>query len=284
MSWALRYAPHLGYRPPFEPLFAASGGADRLSQIDFAADLGFAGMLCAAARSWAPEEQARVGAALARRGLAAGCMLYTTFDKLRWPAWGESSPASREEIARELAAGIDAARRIGATRLAIVGGADARQPMPPQRAAFVDNLRFAADLAQAAGVVLCLETLNRRSVPDMLLHHIDDACAVVKAVARPEVRMIFDTAHVQAMDGDLLSRLDATWDAIEIVQIADNPGRTEPGSGDIDFHGVWRELAYRGYRGLVELEHGWSQPGHDSERRGIDMLRRLDAVAAAHVS
>jgi hydroxypyruvate isomerase len=86
------------------------------------------------------------------------------------------------------------------------------------------------------------------------------------------------------MDGDLPSRLDATWDAIEVVQIADHPGRTEPGSAEIAFDGVWRELASRGYRGLVELEHGWSQPGHDSERRGIDTLRRLDAVAAAHVA
>ena len=76
MSWFLRCAPHLGYRPPFEPLFAASGGADRMSQIDFAADRGFAGMVCAAARGWSSQEQERVGAALARRGLEPGCMLY----------------------------------------------------------------------------------------------------------------------------------------------------------------------------------------------------------------
>jgi hydroxypyruvate isomerase len=281
MSWFLRYAPHLGYRPPFDPLFAASGGADRLSQIDFAADMGFAGVLCAAARGWAPQEQERVGAALTRRGLAAGCMLYTTFDKLTWAAWGDDSAGAHTAITGELQAAIEAARRIGATRLAVLGGADPRRPLPLQHAALVQNLRFAADLAQAAGMVLCLETLNRRSVPNMLLHHIDDAYAVVRAVGRPEVRLIFDTAHVQAMDGDLLLHVEATWDAVEIVQIADNPGRTEPGSGEINFDNVWRQLARHGYRGLVELEHGWSHPGPDAERQGIEVLRRLDAVAAA---
>jgi hydroxypyruvate isomerase len=281
MSWSLRYAPHLGYRPPFDPLFAASGGADRLSQIDFAADMGFAGLLCAAARSWTAQEQERVGGALARRGLSAGCMLYTTFDKLTWTAWGDDSPDARESIARELQAAIEAACHIGATRLAVLGGADPKRPLALQHAAFVQHVRYAADQAQAAGMMLCLETLNSRSVPNMLLHHIGDAYAVVRAVDRPEVRLIFDTAHVQAMDGDLLLNLQATWDAVEIVQIADNPGRTEPGSGEINFDAVWRQLVKLGYSGLVELEHGWSQPGLEAERRGIEVLRRLDFAATA---
>jgi hydroxypyruvate isomerase len=85
------------------------------------------------------------------------------------------------------------------------------------------------------------------------------------------------------MDGDLLERLEATWDAIEIVQIADNPGRNEPGSGEIDFESVWKGLAGRGYRGLVELEHGWSRPGQESERRGLERLCELDMIAAKHM-
>lgn len=277
MSWSLRYAPHLGYRPPFDPLFVASAGPDLLSQVDFAADMGFAGVLCAAARRWSALQQLDVGAALQRRGLAAGCMLYTTFDKLTWRAWGEHSAVAREAITAELAQAIEAAQRIGATQLAVLGGADPQRALAPQQQAFVENLRFAADQAGAAGITLCLETLNRRSVPDMLLHHLPDALAVVQAVARPEVRLIFDTAHVQAMDGNLLGYLDEAWSVVEIVQIADNPGRTEPGSGEINFETVWRRLGALGYSGLVELEHGWATPGIEAERRGIDMLRRLDA-------
>ena len=143
----------------------------------------------------------------------------------------------------------------------------------------VDNLRHAAEQAQRAGMVLCLESMSRRGLPGMLLRHIGEAYAVVKAVDSPAVRLIFDTSHVQVMDGDLLANLEATWDAVAIVQIADNPGRAEPGSGEINFDNVFRALARAGYVGLVELEHNWAVPGLDSEQRGIANLRRLDALA-----
>ncbi|HSV80534.1 MAG TPA: TIM barrel protein [Ramlibacter sp.] len=282
MTWCLRYAPHLGYRPPFQPLFAALAGSDDpLDQIRFAADNGFAGVLYAAARGRPPAEQARVGEALAARGLEAGCILYTTFDQLRNTSWASDSTEARNWIDAELAQAIEAARRVGAQRLAVLGGADPQRPIVDQHAAFVQNLRHAADIAGRAGLTLCLETLSRKSVPGMLLQHMPDAVAVARAVDHPAVRLIFDTSHVQVMDGDLLFHLEQAWDSIAIVQLADNPGRLEPGTGEIHFESVLRFLARRGYRGLVELEHGWQEAGPESERRGLANLRRLDAAACA---
>ena len=282
MTWSLRYAPHLGYRPPFQPLFAATVGSDDpVEQVRFAADNGFAGVLYAAARGRPPAEQQRVGEALAAHGLEPGCILYTTFDNLRNTSWATDSAEAREWIAAELAQATAAAQRVGATRLAVLGGADPQRPIAYQRAAFVQNLRLAADIASRAGLTLCLETLSRKSIPGMLLEHMPDALAVVRAVDHPAVRLIFDTSHVQIMDGDLLFHLEEAWDSIAIVQLADNPGRLEPGSGEINFENVLRFLARRGYRGLVELEHGWQEPGLESERRGLATLRRLDAAASA---
>lgn len=80
----------------------------------------------------------------------------------------------------------------------------------------------------------------------------------------------------------MLVQLNAAWEYIEIVQLADCPGRLEPGTGQVDFAGVLKVLARRDYQGLVELEHGWAQPGTESEQRGLDTLRRLDAAAASH--
>jgi hydroxypyruvate isomerase len=280
MKWNLRYAPHLGYRPPFTPLFAATVGSDDpVAHVCFAGDQGFAGVLYAAARTRSPEEQERVGRAIADRGLEAGCILYTTFDKLRHTAWATDSDEARAWIAAEIDAAMAAARRVGARRLAVLGGAGAQWPLAYQHATFVEHLRRAGDQAAREGMVLCLETLSRKSIPDMLLQHIADAHAVVKAANHPAVRLIFDTSHVQIMDGDLLYHLEQCWSATEIVQLADNPGRMEPGSGEINFESVLRLLARRGYTGLVELEYGWEQPGVDSERRGLDTLRRLDAAA-----
>ncbi|QHE83484.1 TIM barrel protein [Hydrogenophaga sp. BPS33] len=282
MSWHLRYAPHLGYRPPFEPMFRALVGSDDpVEHVAFAADQGFAGVLCAAVRRLDAGEQARVGHALAQRGLQAGCVLTTTFDQLKNTSWATDSDDARRWITTELEQAKAAAQRVGARQLAVLGGADPDRPIGPQREAFVRNLRHAADLAARDGLVLCLETLNAHTVPGMLLHHLPDALAVLRAVDHPAVRLIFDTAHVQAMDGDLLAQLDAAWKHIEIVQLADCPGRLEPGTGQVDFAGVLQTLARRGYQGLVELEHGWAQPGADSERRGLDSLRRLDEAAAS---
>lgn len=282
VKWNLRYAPHLGYRPPFEPLFRASVGSDdAIAHVAFADDMGFAGVLYAAARSRPMEEQRLVGQALEQRGMEAGCMLYCTFDKLRSTMWAVDNTAARESIAFEMKEAIAVAQRTGARRLAVLGAADPSLPMAPQHAAFSRNLQFAADMAERAGKVLCLETLSRKSIPNMLLGHTPDAIAVAKAADHPAVRLIYDTSHVQIMDGDLLHHLDQAWELIDIVQIADNPGRLEPGSGEINFTNLLRALARKGYTGLVELEHGWSTGGVEAERQGLENLRRLDAMAAA---
>jgi hydroxypyruvate isomerase len=281
MSWSLRYAPHLGYRPPFQPLFAATVGTDDpLDHIKFAGDNAFAGVLYAAARARPAAEQQKVGDALAAHGLEAGCILYTTFDQLRNASWATDSKEAREWIASEIAQAAEAAHRVGAKRLAVLGGADPQRPIAYQHASLVQNLRHAGDIAARAGLTLCLETLSRKSIPDMLLQHMPDAVAIAKAVDHPAVRLIFDTSHVQVMDGDLLFHLEQAWDYVEIVQLADNPGRLEPGTGEINFESLLRLLIKRGYRGLVELEHGWRLPGLESESRGLATLRRLDAAAS----
>jgi hydroxypyruvate isomerase len=278
---ALRYASHIGYRPPFEPLFRASVGSDdAVEHVRFAAEHGFAGLLYAAARKDSAQEQQRVGDALRRYGLQAGCLLYTTFDKLRHTAWGSDEDEARRWIDGEIAAAIEVARRTGARQLAVLGGADTALALAQQQAAMAGHLHRAADTAARAGLTLCVETLNAASVPGMLLHHIGDALAVVRAANHPAVRLIFDTAHAQAMDGDVLPWLERAWPHVEVVQLADHPGRLEPGSGQVDFAGLLRLLVQRGYAGMVELEHGWAQPGLQAETRGLAHLLALDAQAA----
>ena len=114
----------------------------------------------------------------------------------------------------------------------------------------------------------------------MLLHHIADAHAVVRSAAHPFVRLVFDTAHVHSMDGDVLPHLMEVWDAVEVIQVADSPGRLQPGTWEIDIPGVLRLAAARGYAGLVELEYDWSLPVAATERAGLETLRSLDAAMA----
>ena len=281
MAWTLRYASHLSYRAPDQPLYRyIVGSLDPVAHVEFAASLGFAGVQYALARTRPVAEQDTVARALARHRLEAGCIIYTTRDKLVAPLWSRADAESRKLLAAELADAIDAAHRINSRYVAVLSGADPRLPLAYQRAAMAENLRFAADLAERGGVILCVESINRRSLPNMLIHHIGDAYEIVRTVDRPSVRLIFETAHVQAMDGDLLNNLEACWDAVALVQIADNPGRVEPGAGELNFGAILRFLQRRGYRGLVELEHDWSRPGSDAEQSGIEFLHRLDAGIA----
>ena len=280
MAWQLRYASHLGYRSVEEPLFRHSvGSLDPIAHVEYAASLGFSGVQYALARGRPQAEQEAVGGALARLGLETGCVIYTTFDKLRQPLWASSGREARAVLADELSLGFETARRVGSRYLAVLGGLDPGREEEPQRAAFVENLRWAAERAETAGMVLLLESVDRSRLPDMLLHHIGAAHEIVAAIDSPSVRLIFDTAHIQAMDGNLIANLEAAWDAIAIVQLADTPGRLEPGTGEVDFAGVLSVLKRRGFRGLVELELGWSTPGRDAEQAGLERLRQLDATA-----
>ncbi|QOT81924.1 hypothetical protein [Cupriavidus basilensis] len=147
MTWNLRYAPHLGYRPPYQPLFTASVGSDDpFDHVSFATERQFAGVLYAAARMRSAPEQERVGNALARHRLDAGCMLYTAFDQLRNTSWATSSADARRWIENELAEAIAATKRLGTRRLAVLGGARNQVPIALQHAAFIESLRYAADL------------------------------------------------------------------------------------------------------------------------------------------
>jgi hydroxypyruvate isomerase len=280
MSWQLRYASHLGYRSAEAPLFPASvGSLDAVAHVEYAAGIGFAGVQYVLARSRPLAEQDGFAAAMARCGLETGCVLYTTPDNARRPLWSTADRAARAVLADELDLGFAAAQRVGGRHLVVLAGLDPDRAAALQRVAFVDNLRWAAERAEKAGMVLLLESVDRNRLPNMLLHHIGEAHAVVTSVANSAVRLIFDTAHVQAMDGNLVAHLEATWESIAIVQLADTPGRFEPGTGEVDFAGVLGVLKRRRFAGLVELEFAWSTPGREAEQAGLARLRRLDATA-----
>jgi hydroxypyruvate isomerase len=277
-AWCLRYASHLGYRSPESPLFPYSARDPGPSaQVDIAADLGLAGVQYALARGSSPVEQTAVADRLQHHGLVTGCMLYAPFEVIRKPYLGRSSVASRVEFLEQIRAALEVSRRIDSSQIVVLAAADPEIPHGMQMEALVDHLRYAAELAQRAGVVLELEGVSSSVLPPMILQRLDDILEVIRRVESPNVRLIYDTAHVQALDGDAAVHLDRVFEYIDIVQIADHPGRFEPGTGNIDFEAILTGLARRGYSGLVELEHSWSKPGVAAERQGLDDLRILDA-------
>ncbi len=122
------------------------------------------------------------------------------------------------------------------------------------RATLVENLRFAAERFAAAGRTLLVEHVNTRDVPGFLVPTTTEAISVLDEVAHG-VKLQFDVYHAQVMEGDLVNRLRALLDRIGHVQVADNPGRHQPGTGEIDFGFVLAELDAMGYDGTVGLEY-----------------------------
>ncbi len=117
-----------------------------------------------------------------------------------------------------------------------------------------DTLNRICDLAEEEGVVFTLENLNLLDHPGCPFGTTEDVLALVSAVDRPRLRINLDLYHTQIGEGDLVRWCRKCLPWIGEVQVADNPGRCEPGTGEINYAGVAKALSDMGYRGPVGME------------------------------
>jgi hydroxypyruvate isomerase len=117
-----------------------------------------------------------------------------------------------------------------------------------------DTLNRICDLGAELDVVFSLENLNLLDHPGCPFGSTADVLALVSSVNRPELRINLDLYHTQIGEGDLIRWCEKCLPWIGEVQVADNPGRNEPGTGEINFHAVAQSLKDMGYRGPVGLE------------------------------
>lgn len=118
-----------------------------------------------------------------------------------------------------------------------------------------DTLSRIADLGARAGVTFCLENLNTQvDHPGVPFARAADTLALVEAVDRPEVRLMLDIYHAQIGEGNLIELLRRAGPCIGEIQVADVPGRCEPGTGEINYPAIAKALEDIGYRGNVGLE------------------------------
>lgn len=283
MSWSLPWTAHLGLRGPDAPLFRHSArSADPLDQIDFIADLGFAGVQDNFAALREPAEQARIASHAAKRGLAMASFVH---DPLGWnlPRWSAADDDGRAALMAEVSSTLATAQRIGGRTVTCVAGLDPARPRAGQLAAMADNLRVAADLAAAAGVTLCVETTSPRFLPGMLVERLEDALGVIRAADHRAVRLMFDIGHIAMNGDDPLSAFEVAQPFVGAVQVADMPaggapGRIDIGAGTIDWPPLLRAIRASGYSGLFEVEHETQEAGPAGEAAMIARMRIVDAA------
>jgi hydroxypyruvate isomerase len=167
-----------------------------------------------------------------------------------------SLPGREAEFAQSISEALEAAKLFGTKRLNAIAGV-----LPPgvnrsdAEKTAVDNLRRAAPIAKSAGVLLLVENINTTDMPGYFADTAERAAALVQAVDRPSVRLQLDQYHVGMMGGDPLDAFSRYRQVIEHVQIADVPGRHEPGSGQQPIREFLAALDKGGYTGAVGLEY-----------------------------
>ena len=126
-----------------------------------------------------------------------------------------------------------------------------------------DTLNRLCDMAEEEGVVYTLENLNPLDHPGCPFGATADVLALVSSIDRPELRVNLDLYHTQIGEGDLIRWVEKCQPWIGEVQVADNPGRCEPGTGEINYVGVARALVDMGYTGPVGME-AWAKDDADT--------------------
>jgi hydroxypyruvate isomerase len=122
-------------------------------------------------------------------------------------------------------------------------------------ALYATNLAWAGERGLAAGVKLVIEPLNPRDVPGYLLRTQEQGAAIAEAIGRDRLGLQFDIYHCQVAQGDVTTRLAALMPAIDHMQLADVPGRHEPGSGEIGWEFIFRRIDELGYTGWIGCEY-----------------------------
>jgi hydroxypyruvate isomerase len=282
VKFKLHYAPHPG-------MFTANAGDNVLDQIRFAAEQGFTAWEDNGLPSRSIEEQTAIGKLLAEKGMKMG--VFVAFGSFDEPIFVRPNHPKRELFLQKVRESIEIAKRVNAKFMTVVpgsvdqqhqsdswnkyGGPRITESMGTTHA--IDLLRRGAEILEPHELVMVLEPLNWKvDHGGVLLSATDQGYALCNAVASPSCKILYDMYHEQITAGNIIRTLDACWDEIAYLQTGDNPGRKEPGTGEMNYRNIFRHLAKRSRELIIGMEHGNSLPGKEGELAVIEAYRQAD--------
>jgi len=142
----------------------------------------------------------------------------------------------------------------------------------------IDALRAGAEILEPNGLVMVLEPLS--DTPELFLRTADQTYEICRAVNSPSCKILYDIYHMQRNTGHLIPMMDMCWSEIAYIQIGDNPGRKEPGTGEINYKNIFKHLHEKGYKGVLGIEHGNFHEGKEGEMAVIKAYRESDNFLA----
>jgi len=269
-AFKLKYAPSIN-------AFKASGGGDVLGRLQFMADQGFRAVFDNNFMKKSASEQEAIAKKLSDLGMAFGPFIgYGEFGK---PTFVLRDKEIRVMLVEKMKKAVDVHKRTGAKWALIVPGRyDERLEMSYQTANTIENLKYCAEVCEGTGLVIVIEPLNTlRNHPGLFLTRIPQAYQICRAVGSPHCKIVNDIYHQQITEGNLIPNIDAAWEEIAAFHIGDNPGRKEPGTGEINYKNIFKHIKGKGYDDVLCMEHGNSKGrGKEAEMAWIEAYRAVD--------
>nr|WP_297457756.1 hydroxypyruvate isomerase [uncultured Halomonas sp.] len=165
-------------------------------------------------------------------------------------------PDRIEEFREGVGMAIEYAKALGCQQLNCLAGIQPQGVSQDQaRETLIGNLRFAADKLAAENILLIAEPINTRDIPGFFLNRTEQALALFDAVGSDNLKLQYDIYHMQIMEGDLAPTIEKHLARIAHIQLADNPGRHEPGTGEINYPFLFAHLDRLGYGGWIGCEY-----------------------------
>ena len=165
-------------------------------------------------------------------------------------------PGRSDEFRAGVSQAIEYAKLLGVKRLnCLVGKRVADHSDEAHWQTLVPNVRFAATELAEHGIELVVEPINHYDIPSFFINRTEQALKLINEVALPNVRVQYDIYHAQREEGEITATLRKHIARIGHIQIADNPGRHQPGTGEINFPFLFRQIDESGYTGWIGLEY-----------------------------
>ncbi len=257
-------------------MFKNNGGPDFLDQVRWAYDQGFRSIEDNGMMSRPVEQQKAIGDLLAKLGMRMGVFVITSDN---WH-WKTSLTTGKQEfidrMVKDCKEAVEVARRVNAKWMTVVpGNYDRNLSLDMQTANVIMALRKGAEILEPHGLVMVLEALSDN--PDLFLRYTHQSYMICKAVNSPACKFLFDMYHMQRNEGNIIANIDKVWDETGYFQIGDNPGRKEPGTGEMNYRNIFKHIYNKGYKGILGMEHGNALPGKEGEMALIKAYREADS-------
>jgi hydroxypyruvate isomerase len=167
-----------------------------------------------------------------------------------------NDPSRKEEFREGVARALEIAAKLECPKLNCLSGLALNDvSLEEQWTTLVENYQYAAEETAKAGVLQLVEPINTFDMPGFMVSTTGQGRQLLDEVGHENLKLQYDVYHMQRMEGELIGTMKANLDHIAHIQIADNPGRHQPGTGEINYPFVLRQIDEMGYDGWVSLEY-----------------------------